>query len=187
MMNVFPMPAVPPKAPKLALYTTEGCGYCLDVRSQVDSLGLPVEIVDVRQDPRRREELVKVRGRGTVPVLRVESLEDGTVTWLPESRDIIRYLRGLAGHPDPTPRWFDRVRDVADYAPWLLLAAGVITDGTLRAAVLAVGFLWLAARQIRRARMAGHRGRALLGALVVVLGVVAVSDALGWQLGSMGW
>lgn len=186
MLRALPMSAVA-RAPKLKLYTTAGCGYCLDVQSEVQGLGLPIEIVDVRQDPTRRDELVQACGRATVPVLRVESTEDGAITWLPESRDIIRYLRGLAGHPDPTPRWFDRVRAVAFYAPWMLIVAGVFTDGARRAGVLAGGFLWLAARQLRRARVPGHRGQAVLGALVVVVGVALVSDALGWQLGSIGW
>jgi glutaredoxin len=138
-------------APKLSLYTMGACGFCSDVECTIDKLGMPVELHDISGAPERRNELVSACGRATVPVLRIESAE-GEVRWMRESRDIIRYLRGLAGQPDPMPRWFDEVRRCAQYVPWLLLLAGVVTHGVTRAVLLVVGCVWIAARQIHRAR-----------------------------------
>jgi glutaredoxin 2 len=42
------------------------------------------------------DDLVAARGRRTVPVLR-RDLADGTVDWMPESRDIIDYLQRTYG------------------------------------------------------------------------------------------
>ena len=46
---------------------------------------------DVLRNREHRQELQRVLGRGTVPVLRIDRGDE--VEWLPESRDIIRYLR----------------------------------------------------------------------------------------------
>ena len=62
------------------------------VRSKIDQLGIDVELRDVMQDSEHRDDLVEARGRATVPVLRIMSLE-GEDRWMPESRDIIRYLQ----------------------------------------------------------------------------------------------
>ena len=76
----------------LALYHFASCSYCAMVRRTIEELGMSVELRDITQDPKWREELLAARGRGTVPVLRCESA-DGSVRWMPESRDIIKYLR----------------------------------------------------------------------------------------------
>jgi glutaredoxin len=75
-----------------ALYHLDWCPYCVMVRDVIDELGANVELRDIGREPGWREELVAARGRGTVPVLRCESA-DGRVRWMPESRDIITYLR----------------------------------------------------------------------------------------------
>ena len=62
------------------------------VKSAIDQLGIDVELRDVFQDSQHRDDLVKVRGRATVPVLRITS-PDGEERWMPESRDIISYLQ----------------------------------------------------------------------------------------------
>ena len=80
----------------LSLYQTPYCPYCVIVRRVIDELGLDVELRDVAREPKYRQELYAVRGRGTVPVLRREDA-DGSVHWLPESRDIIHYLRDRYG------------------------------------------------------------------------------------------
>lgn len=79
-----------------ALYHSASCPYCVMVRRTIDELGVSVELRDLAQEPKWREELLAARGRGTVPVLRCES-PDGAVRWMPESRDIIRYLRKRSG------------------------------------------------------------------------------------------
>jgi glutathione S-transferase len=79
----------------LVLYDSLWCGYCRDVREVIEELGLPVMLRRVSGDPAVRQELFQATGRYTVPVLRIERA-DGGVRFMPESRDIIRYLRGLA-------------------------------------------------------------------------------------------
>jgi len=77
---------------QLALYHFEGCGYCYRVRDVIDELGIEVELRDIFENRDWFDELVEARGRRTVPVLRITSA-DGEEHWMPESRDIIRYLR----------------------------------------------------------------------------------------------
>ena len=84
-------PAKEPSTDTLALYYMEGCPFCNRVRSAIQKLGIDVELRDVIGDQQHREDLVAVRGRATVPVLRITS-SDGEERWMPESADIIRYL-----------------------------------------------------------------------------------------------
>ena len=82
---------------KLALYEYPSCPYCslvLRALEDLGDLGVDVELCNVMEDRERLDELVNATGRRTVPVLRIES-EDGEVEWMPESRDIIRYLQDL--------------------------------------------------------------------------------------------
>ena len=83
------------RAEKLALYHTPWCGYCLRVRRVIDELGLDIELVDIGVDRAGREALIEARGRTTVPVLRM-GFADGSEAWMPESADIVAYLRALA-------------------------------------------------------------------------------------------
>ncbi len=76
----------------LTLYKYDTCFYCRRVFATLDELGLDVAMRDIRRDPGALAELMAARGRRTVPVLKIER-DDGSVQWLPESRDIIRYLR----------------------------------------------------------------------------------------------
>lgn len=77
-------------AKKLALYHFDSCFYCMMVRRTIDKLGVDVEYRNIFDDPTYREELMAARGRTTVPVLRGYTENDDW--WMPESRDIIRYL-----------------------------------------------------------------------------------------------
>ncbi len=83
--------SVTPAKDKLVLYHARGCPFCAIVTSAIDRLGLDVELREIFEDPRYRDELVAARGRATVPVLRISS-PDGEQRWMPESRDIVRYL-----------------------------------------------------------------------------------------------
>jgi glutaredoxin len=77
--------------PELILYHAPGCPYCVRVDRVLEELGLEIEHRDVRSQPEHREELRAARGRTTVPVLYIR---DGQgERWMPESLDIIRYLR----------------------------------------------------------------------------------------------
>lgn len=89
-------PSEAPAEDKLALYHFNGCPYCSMVRSAIDQLGIDVELRDIFEDSQHRDDLVKVRGRATVPVLRITSA-DGEDRWVPESRDIASYLQESYG------------------------------------------------------------------------------------------
>jgi glutaredoxin len=89
-------PSESPAEDKLALYHYNGCPYCSMVRAAIDRLGIDVELRDIFQDDHDRDDLVNVRGRATVPVLRITS-SDGEDRWMPESRDIVSYLQETYG------------------------------------------------------------------------------------------
>ena len=75
----------------LSIYGFPACPFCARVNRVIEQLNAPVENRDIWRDPSFREELLAARGRGTVPVLRIE--EGNDVTWLGESQDIIAYLQ----------------------------------------------------------------------------------------------
>ncbi len=84
-------PSESPGEDKLALYHFNGCPFCAMVRSAIDRLGIDVELQDIFENPEYRDDLIEARGRATVPVLRITS-PNGEERWMPESRDIVRYL-----------------------------------------------------------------------------------------------
>lgn len=75
----------------LSLYGYPQCPYCQIVLRKIGDLGLDIELRNTMLDPSYRQALVDVRGRATVPVLRIED-EAGQIEWLPESADIVDYL-----------------------------------------------------------------------------------------------
>ena len=80
----------------MALDHFDGCPFCLRVRGAIDELGLDVELRDIHADRKYLEDLRDARGRTTVPVLRITSA-GGEERWMPESTDIVRYLRAAYG------------------------------------------------------------------------------------------
>ena len=79
------------RADDLVLYHYDSCGFCWRVRRTLEELGVEVETRDILESPEALRELMEARGRRTVPVLRIR--EPGGDRWMPESADIIRYLR----------------------------------------------------------------------------------------------
>lgn len=75
----------------LTLYAYDGCFYCERVRQAAGALGLLLREKNIFREPEAASELIEARGRRTVPVLRIER-EGEMSEWMPESRDIIRYL-----------------------------------------------------------------------------------------------
>jgi glutaredoxin len=73
-----------------------GCPYCERVQDVAEELGLQIPHYDISEDHQSRKALLQARGRTTVPVLRIK-YSDGTMKWLPESEDIIRYLASRTG------------------------------------------------------------------------------------------
>lgn len=84
-----------PDPRRLSLYMFRGCPYCTMVERVADQLGLDIERRDIFGDRRHLSELMAAQGRRTVPVLRVDPAEgdESAPTWMPESSDIIRWLR----------------------------------------------------------------------------------------------
>jgi glutaredoxin len=89
-------PAQEPATDTLTLYHFHGCPFCTRVRQAIDRLGLHVELRDIRTDVGHTDELLRARGRATVPVLRITST-GGEDRWMPESADIVRYLEATYG------------------------------------------------------------------------------------------
>lgn len=79
----------------LALYYYDGCPYCERVRRALRDLEVEVEMRNVLHDKQHLADLVAARGRRTVPVLRIR--KEGGDEWMPESRDIVRYLNERFG------------------------------------------------------------------------------------------
>ena len=88
------MPAAPNAVSTMALYYYPECPYCQRVLRAINETGATVELRHIWNNPVFREELQAARGRTTVPVLRITS--NGTERWMPESADIVRYLRERA-------------------------------------------------------------------------------------------
>ena len=89
-------PAEEPKEDHLALYYFDGCPFCVRVLRAIDLLRLDVELRNIYENRDFLAELRDVRGRTTVPVLRITS-PDGKERWMPESADIVRYLQATYG------------------------------------------------------------------------------------------
>jgi glutaredoxin 2 len=82
---------MPRTSPDLSLYHFDSCPYCARVRHAIASLDLQIEYRDIHKDEKHLDALVAARGRQTVPVLRIAGPNGDT--WMPESADIIAYLR----------------------------------------------------------------------------------------------
>jgi len=85
----------------LALYHYQSCPFCAITREAIKYLeqGLSgakkvqkIEQRDILNEPAFRQELIQGGGKAQVPCLKIET-ENGTIHWLYESRDIIRFLQ----------------------------------------------------------------------------------------------
>jgi len=81
--------------PTLSLYRIPGCPYCIRVEREIARLGVPVELRDITRDSEHLRTLLVARGRRTTPVLRIQTADSDT--FMPESADIIAWLRGRFG------------------------------------------------------------------------------------------
>ena len=55
---------------QMTIYSTEWCGYCHRLRSQLDREGIAYDVVDIEQDPASAEIVMQVnRGNQTVPTV----------------------------------------------------------------------------------------------------------------------
>ncbi len=75
----------------LVLYQYLACPFCVKVRRAIRRLGLNIATCDAKNDAACKARLLTEGGKLQVPCLQITS-EDGSVRWLYESDDIIRYL-----------------------------------------------------------------------------------------------
>jgi glutaredoxin 2 len=60
----------------------------------INQLNVNIELRNIDENMKYRNELVSERGRATVPVLNIATPK-GDERWMPESRDIIKYLEKM--------------------------------------------------------------------------------------------
>lgn len=77
----------------VTVYSTQWCGYCVQLKRQMDRAGIAYEAVDIQTDP-ASEELVRQANRGsaTVPTL---VFRDGSVLTNPSLREVNDLLASL--------------------------------------------------------------------------------------------
>lgn len=83
--------AVDAASRNLALYQFRMCPFCIKTRRAIKRLSLNVELRDAQHDAVHREALLTGGGQVQVPCLRIAE-DDGRVTWMYESAEIIGYL-----------------------------------------------------------------------------------------------
>ena len=75
----------------LAIYQFRTCPFCIKTRQAMRLLSLNIELRDAQNNPLYRQELLEGGGEIKVPCLKI-STEDGQVSWLYESDQIIEWL-----------------------------------------------------------------------------------------------
>jgi glutaredoxin len=83
----------------LVLYQFLMCPFCVTVRRAIKQLSLNIETRDAMRDMTSRAQLLQGGGQLQVPCLRITD-EQGNVTWMYESRTIIRYLQAVYSTAD---------------------------------------------------------------------------------------
>jgi len=164
----------------LALYLSDGCGFCERVRAAVRHLEIEAEVEErnIFSDPEHQRALIDARGRRTVPVLRI-----GEDEWLSESRHIIAYLyaRFGDGEKPPVQRW-----PYGQILMWGLLLGGGVAAEPLQSVLWTAACLVAAARSFSsavRTRYWVHWavGAAFsFGALSIALAALEIADLPWW-------
>ncbi len=75
----------------MAVYEFDACPFCVRLRRTMRRLSLNIELRDALNDQVIAGELIREGGQRQVPCLRIIE-SDGSVRWMYESKDIIRYL-----------------------------------------------------------------------------------------------
>ena len=79
------------KTKDLVLYQFLTCPFCVKTRRAIKRLSLNIETRDALKHAPSRQELLEGGGEIKVPCLRIPG-ENGKVTWLYESSEVIKYL-----------------------------------------------------------------------------------------------
>lgn len=74
-----------------SLYYSRYCYFCQKVLGFLQGAQHSIEMLNTAEGT-HRQELVQGGGKGQVPCLRIET-EQGEVSWMYESDDIIRYIQ----------------------------------------------------------------------------------------------
>jgi glutaredoxin 3 len=63
--------------PRIRLYTTQWCGYCLRAKALLDARGLAYEEVSLDDDPAFRQTVFELGRRWTVPLVLIDGVVIG--------------------------------------------------------------------------------------------------------------
>ena len=58
--------------PRIQIYTTRWCGYCVRAKTLLDSCGLPYEEISLDDDPAFRRTVHDLSGQWTVPQILID-------------------------------------------------------------------------------------------------------------------
>lgn len=58
--------------PRVVLYSTSFCGYCVAAKRLLERDGIPYEEIDLSRDPERRMEVVAETGWRTMPLILID-------------------------------------------------------------------------------------------------------------------
>ena len=79
----------------IELYQFFGCPFCIKTRRAIRKLGLNIATRNAQAPGQYRDELLKEAGKVQVPCLKIT--ENGEVSWMFESDEIIAYLQQRFG------------------------------------------------------------------------------------------
>lgn len=65
-------------AKKITIYTTNTCAYCQAVKQLLDHKGLGYEVINLDDQPEKREEMLKLTSIMTVPVVAIYDEENSS-------------------------------------------------------------------------------------------------------------
>ena len=81
--------------PSVTMYSTQWCGYCHRLKSQLDREGITYEVVDIEQRPEAAQIVERVNnGNQTVPTL---VYADGSAQTNPSVSDVKAKLAAISG------------------------------------------------------------------------------------------
>ena len=75
----------------LVLYYFENCPFCIKVRRFLNENNVNIELKEIKQNLKNKQELINQGGSSQVPCLNIK-FYDSTDNWLYESDEIIKYL-----------------------------------------------------------------------------------------------
>lgn len=93
--------AIDNETAKLTLYQYKACPFCVKVRRAMKRNSLNIETRDAKRNEQFKKELLEGGGQLKVPCLRIEE-DNGNVSWMYESGDIISYLEQRFGSAENT-------------------------------------------------------------------------------------